>query len=56
MAGLNLTYSAAANFRYVYLWNLLASLVIGVTIARVLLPATPQRTTVNAARFPGPVA
>jgi hypothetical protein len=33
LGGLGLTYSAAANFRYVYLWNALASVVISAALA-----------------------
>lgn len=43
LAGSNLTYSAAVNFRYVFLWNVLASLMIAVAIVRALAPPAEQR-------------
>lgn len=55
VAGLNLTYSAAANFRYVYLWNLLASLMIGIVLVRILMPADLPRTAVKAINACDPV-
>lgn len=50
LAGLNLTYSAAANFRYVYFWNLLASLLIAIALAKLFDPVEQSTAAYSALR------